>query len=280
MPSSKTILALALSAFCLVPAHPAAAQSPFYQHFRAHNAGMSAYQPSWMAPLCQADTRLGQGVKFSVANLQTNGTRQLVYGNGHGVSTILANRFQLDFNPPSFFRNHSASAPDGFGNAAAQVKFRIASGNAQHGNYALTAVLFHAFAPRGYQNGYLSSVYFPKLGYGRAFGPFNIQTMFDGQLPTARISAQGRAVDWNTAAQLHPTARIWLNLENNATFFYAGPCDGKRQDFLTPVAFYQLRRAAWSSTHALITFDAGMQIAATHYHQFNHNLITEMRIGF
>jgi hypothetical protein len=294
VPSSKTILSLALSAFCLASAHPAAAQSSFYQRpradnaatssfyqrFRAHNAGMAAYQPSWMAPLCQADTRIGQGIKFSVANLQTNGTRQIVYGNGHGFSTILANRFQLDFNPPSYFRNHSATAPDGFSNASAQVKVRIASGNAQHGNYAFTAVLFHAFAPRGYQNGYLSSVYFPKLGYGRAFGRFNIQSMFDGQLPTARIYAQGRAVDWNTAAQLHPTAHIWLNLENNATFFYAGPNDGKRENFLTPVAFYQIRRSSWSPTHALVTFDAGMQIATTRYHQFNHNLITEMRIGF
>lgn len=241
---------------------------------------MAGLQPTWMAPLCQADTRLFQGIKFSVSNQQTNGTRQIVYGNNHGFSTILANRFQFDFNPPSYFRNHSATSPDGFGNAAAQVKLRIASGDARHGNYALTAILFHAFAPRGYQNGYLSSVYYPKLGFGRAFGRFNIQTMLDGQLPTARIHAQGRAIDWNTAAQLHPTPHTWLNLEDNATFYYGGPSDGRKQDFLTPVAFYQLRRAAWGPTHASVTFDAGMQIATSRFHFSNHNLITEMRVGF
>lgn len=280
MPIPKIILALALAALWPLQPCPAAAQSSWYQRLRAHNAEMSAYQPSWMAPLCQADTRLGQGVKFSVANLRAPGLHQFIYGNDHGFSTVVGNRFQIDLNPPSLFRNHSATQPDGFGNAAVQMKYRIASGNAEHGNYALTAILYHAFAPRGAQNGYLSSVYYPRLGYGRAFGRFNVQTMFDGMLPTAKLYAQGRLVDWNTTTQFHPNPHIWLDVENNATFFCGGPFDGRKEDFLTPVAFYQIRRRTWAPTHALITFDAGMQIAATRFHQYNHNLITELRLSF
>ena len=276
----QTILALALSATCLTSACAAAAQSSAYERFRASNARMAAYQPSWMAPLCQTDTRLGQGIKFSVANLRAPGLHQIIYGNNHGFSTIAGNRFQFDFDPPSWFRNHSTTQPDGFGNAGAQVKYRIASGNARHGNYAFTAVLGHFFAPRGYQNGAFSSVYFPKLGYGRAFGRFNIQTMIDGMLPTAKIYAQGRAIDWNTTAQLHPTPQVWLDVEDNATYFHAGPFDGATQNFLTPVAFYAIRRASWGPTHAVLVFDAGMQIATSRFHYYNHNLITEMRIGF
>lgn len=276
----KTILALALAASCLASACAAAAQSSAYERFRANNARMAAFQPAWMAPLCQTDTRIGQGIKFSVANLRAPGLHQFIYGNNHGFSTIVGNRFQFDFDPPSYFRNHSATQPDGFGNAGAQVKFRIASGSAQHGNYAFTAVLTHFFAPRGYQNGAFSSMYYPKLGYGRAFGRFNVQTMLDGMLPTAKIAAQGRAIDWNTAAQLHPNPHIWLNLEDNATYLRGGPHDGATQNFLTPVAFYGIRRAAWGPTHATLVFDAGMQIATSRFHYYNHNLITEMRVGF
>jgi hypothetical protein len=255
----KAILSLALSASCLASARPAVAQSSFYQQIRAHNSAMTAVQPSWMAPLCQTDSRLGQGIKFSVANLRAPGMQQIIYGNNHGFSTIVGNRFQLDFDPPSWFRNHSATLNDGFGNAAAQVKVRIASGA---------------------QNGYLSSVYFPRLGAGRAFGRFNVQTMLDGSLPTGKIAAQGRAIDWNVTAQLHPNLHVWLDLENNATFIHAGPFDGATQNFVTPAAFYMVRRRSWGPTHALLTFDAGMQIATTRFHYYNHNLITEIRVGF
>jgi hypothetical protein len=278
--SFKTIPLLALLALCLASACPSAAQSSFYQHLRANNSRMAAYQPTWMAPLCQTDTRLGQGVKFSVANLRAPGMNQIVYGNNHGFSTIVGNRIQFDFDPPSYFRNHSATQPDGFGNAAVQVKYRIASGNAQHGNYALTAVLTHSFAPRAYQNGYFSSLYYPKLGYGRAFGRLSVQTMLDGQLPTANIYAQGRAIDFNTTAQFHPSLRLWLDIENNATYLFAGPFDGATQNFITPAAFYAVRHNSWGPGHALLIFDTGMQIATSRFHYYNHNLITEMRLSF
>lgn len=241
---------------------------------------MAALQPSWIAPLIQTDSRLGQGIKFSVSNSRAPGIHQIIYGNGHGFSTIVARRFQFDFNPPSWFRNHSATLKDGFGNAGAQVKVRIASGNAEHGNYALTAVLTHDFAPRGRQNGLLTSVYYPKLGAGRAFGRFNVQTMLDGTLPTGKIAAQGRSIDWNTTAQFHANPHVWLDLENNATFIHGGPWDGATQNFVTPAAFYVVRRKSWGPAHALLIFDAGMQIATTRFHENNHNLITEMRLGF
>jgi hypothetical protein len=233
-----------------------------------------------MAPLIQTDSRLGQGIKISVSNSQAPGVHQIIYGNGHGFGFIVARRFQFDYDPPSFFRNHSPALKDGFGNAAAQIKYRIASGNAEHGNFAFTAVLSHDFPQRGCQNGNLTSINHPKLGAGRAFGRFNLQTMLDGSLPTGKIALQGRSIGWNTTAQLHPDPHVWLDLEDNATFNHGGPCDGTTQNFITPAAFYMVRRKSWGLTHALLTFDAGMQIATTRFHSNNHNLITEMRVGF
>lgn len=81
-------------------------------------------------------------------------------------------------------------------------------------------------------------------------------------------------------AQVHPTARTWFDIENNTQFNLGGPHDSTTQNFITPAAFYMVRRAGWQPTHVALVFDGGMQIATTSYHSYNHNLITEVRIIF
>jgi hypothetical protein len=254
-------------------------QETSYEQFRGHNQAMTALQPAWMGPLIQSDSRLSQAARISVSNMYIP-TQTVSYGNNHGVSLIAANRFQFDFDPPAFFRNHCAALKDGFGNAAAQVKWRLASGNAEHGNFTLTAMLARSFTPGSQQNGMLTGAFFPKLAAGRAWGRFNVQTVVDGVLPTGKVTAQGRAVEWNLTAQAHPNAHLWFDIENNATFNRGGPFDGKTQNFITPAAFYMVRRRGWEPTHAAVVFDTGMQIATSGFHLYNHNLISEMRILF
>jgi hypothetical protein len=241
---------------------------------------MSKVQPSWMGPLIQTDARLAQGVKLSVSNSNFPPVQPTVYGNNHGFSLILDRRFQLDFVPPSFFRNHSSTHKDGFGNAGTQVKMRLASGNAQHGNYAVSAVLFHGFAPRTYQNQLLSSYYAPSIAAGRGFGRFALLSTLGGFLPTAKVEEQGRAIEWNLTAQAHASEHLWLDVENNTSYFFAGPADSQTQNFITPAAYYMVRRRDWGPEHTALVFDCGMQIATSHMHFYNHNLVTEMRILF
>jgi hypothetical protein len=199
------------------------AQQSRYQELRGHNAAMTAVQPSWMGPLIQSDARLSQAMRFSVSNANAPGAQIVSYGNNHGASLIGGTRFQFDFDPPAYFRNHSAALKDGFGNAGAQVKYRIASGNAEHGNFALTAILFHGFAPRAYENGLMTSYYCPKVATGMAFGQrFDLQSTLGGFLPTGKITIQGRAIEWNVTAQVHPDAHTWFDLEDNATFNAGG----------------------------------------------------------
>jgi hypothetical protein len=274
------ISSLALTLAFAAGVRSAPAQETAYAQFRAHNVQMKGLQPSWMGPVIQSDARLGQGVKFAVSNSDFPPVHPTIYGNNKGVSVIVQYRFQLDFDPPSFFRNHSSAQKDGFGNAATQVKYRIASGNADHGNFALTAVLFHGFGPRTYQNQLLSAYYVPSIAAGKAFGRFATLTTLGGFLPTAKIAAQGRAVDWNFTAQLHASEHVWFDIENNASFFHAGPFDGKVQNFITPAAFYMVRRKEWQPEHAAIVFDCAEQMATSSFHVYNHNLITEMRIMF
>jgi hypothetical protein len=258
----------------------ASAQQSFYERLRSNNASMTALQPTWMGPLIQSDGRLGQAIRFSVSNSTISGAHPLNYGNGKGIAMVVDRRFQIDLDPPAYFRNHSSTMKDGFGNAGTQVKYRIASGNAQHGNYAVSAVLYHAFAPRVYQNLLLTSFYVPSIAAGKAFGRFAVLENVGGFLPTSKIAQQGRGIEWNSTAQMHVSKYAWVDVEDNATFFRAGPFDGKTQNFITPAAFYMIRRKEWKPEQASVVFATGMQIATSNFHYYNHNLVTEMRVIF
>jgi hypothetical protein len=101
-----------------------------------------------------------------------------------------------------------------------------------------------------------------------------------GTLPTGKIATQGRSIAWNAVAQAHATPHVWFEVENNSTFYFAGSHDGKVQNFLLPAAFYVIRPKNWKQKHPFFIVDAGMQIATSGFHTYNHNLITEARILF
>lgn len=251
-----------------------------YAEFRGHNAAMAAVQPSWMGPLSQPDARLAQAVRVSVSDARFPTAQTISYGNNHGISLLTGTHLQVDLDPPSFFRNHSSTLHDGFGNAGTQVKWRIVSGNAEHGNFAVSALVYHAFAPRVEQNQMLTSFYVPAVVVGKGMGRFALLSEVGGVLPTGKIAQQGRGIEWNVTAQVHPTAKLWFDIENNALFNFAGPFDGKTQNFLTPAAFYMVKRSDWGPLHTAIVLDSGMQIATSGFYFYNHNLITEMRVLF
>jgi hypothetical protein len=73
---------------------------------------------------------------------------------------------------------------------------------------------------------------------------------------------------------------VWFEFENNATFYFAGSHDGKMQNFVTPAAFYVVRRKEWKPTHPFFILDGGMQMATSGFHTYNHNLISEARMLF
>ncbi|MGB8260528.1 MAG: hypothetical protein WCE75_09260 [Terracidiphilus sp.] len=258
----------------------ALAQDSLYQSFRSHNAEMTKLQPSWVAPLIQSDARLGQGVRLSVANMNWPGGQTISYGNNHGISLLARRRFQFDFNPPAYFRNHSAQLKDGFGNASTQVKMRLASGNAEHGNYIVSAALMRCFSPRAEQNGGLTGAWLPKVVAGKEWGRFVALSSLNGVLPTGKTSAQGRVIEWSATGEARTTAHLWLTIEDNAAWFRGSPIDGKMQNFLTPQAEYLVRSRKWAPSHAFYVFACGMQIATSSYHQYNHNLVAEARVLF
>lgn len=278
----KTLIAAFLGAVavCAAAVLPADGQETIWERLRGDNAKMTALQPAWMAPLVQSDSRLAQAVRLSVAQASAPGERIISYGNNHGISAIVGTRWQVDLNPPSYFRNHSQEFPDGWGNASTQVKFRIASGNEENGNFAVTAIFAQGFAPGAYENDALTGYSVPKLALGKALGHFDVQSTLGGVLPTGEIEQQGRAIEWNVTGQAHPTKRTWFDVEENATFNHGGPDDGRTQNFVTPAGFFLIKENSWGFRHPAAVFDGGMQIATSRFHLYNHNVITELRVLF
>jgi hypothetical protein len=258
-----------------VPAH-----SSFKERFFAHNYGMNRLQPSWPTPVAEAEPRLTQYYRFAFTNQYTAaGTQTVNYGNGRGGGIVAWNRFEFDWLPPGYIQHHS-TAQDGFGDNAVLVKYRIASGNAEHGNFIVTAMLNHTFASSSH-NGGLTDSWNPTLAGGIGFlKHFDVESALGGAMPTGKIATQGRSVAWNSLVHDHVTQHFWLELENNATFYFAGSHDGKMQNFITPATYYVFKRSEWKPTHPYLVFAGGMQIATSRFHTYNHNTIAEMRVLF
>jgi hypothetical protein len=226
------------------------------------------------------DPRIMQYAKLSFANSRTSaGTETTSYGNGKGIGIIGGDRYEFDVVPPAYIQ-HNSSAVDGFGDMSTLVKYRIASGNAEHGNFIATAILSHSFATGSYKNGATTDSYGPMLAGGYTFKQFDVISNLGGSMPTGKIQAQGRAITWNNVIQMHATRQIWFEVESNSSFYFSGSHDGKMQNLMTPGAFYVVRRKEWKPTHPFLIFDAAMQIATSSYHSLNHNAISEMRLLF
>jgi len=109
---------------------------------------------------------------------------------------------------------------------------------------------------------------------------FDVESTLGGTMPTGKIATQGRTIVWNALSQMHATSHVWFEVENNASFYFSGSHDGKMQNFVTPAAFYVVRRREWKPNHPFMIVDTGMQIATSGFHTYNHNLISEARLLF
>ncbi|HUB28377.1 MAG TPA: hypothetical protein VL967_01725 [Terracidiphilus sp.] len=241
---------------------------------------MSGLQPAMVTPLVASDPRLIQYYRFAFARQDTPGSTAITnYGNARGGGIILARRFEFDLLPPPYLQ-HTNAAADGFGDTSFNGKLRIASGNAEGGNFDIAASLAHCFATGSHTNGGRTDSFTPNVVAAFTVQKWSLVSALGGTLPTGKIAAQGRTIAWNEAAQLHASGHVWFELENNATFFFAGEHDGRMQNFLTPAAFYVLRRKQWEPTHTYAVFTTGMQIATSSRATYNHNWISELRVLF
>ncbi len=253
-----------------------------YARWSARTSAIQSKQPPWAVPLVTVYTGLFQVARTDVLRqIGPNGRDTWNFDNSKGVNFIPGANIELAFDLPPYIQHNSASVVDGWGDFSFLVKYRIASGNAQHGAYTLSAWVLTTVPTGQAKNGSTNASFQPNLGAGKGYHNFDVQTTIGATLPsgTPATTTAGRPLLWNTAAQYHVAKIFWPEVESNATFYKGGTNDGKVQEFLTPGIV--IGRCALHSENPKsrpgLAFGGGMQIAASHFHTFNHALILTAR---
>lgn len=241
-------------------------------------AETQAKQPDWLSPLATTSGRLKQEFRYDVWDQPSaQGNRTYQFGGGKGLEFITSSRTQLLAGIPSYTLHSPNGAPGGYGDLPLMLKFRIASAERGEGNYLLTFLL-GATAPTGsHRYGTGDGMLTPTLAFGKGWGAFDVQSTFGANLPTGNTSKLGRQLQWNSAFQYRAARKLWPELEVNSTFYKTGLNAGDKQVFLTPgLGFGRVRlRKGFRFSSA-----AGMQIAVTKFHTYDHRWMFSERISF
>jgi hypothetical protein len=254
----------------------------FYGWWSAQTNATQSKQPAWAVPLVTTYTGLFQVIRTDIVRqIAPARTDTWNFDNSKAVNFIIPrSNTEVAIDLPPYIE-HNTTAVDGWGDFSFLVKYRIASGNAKHGTYTLSAWALTTVPSGQAKNGSTNASVQPNLGGGKGFGNFDVQSTIGATLPTGApaTTATGRPVLWNTVAQYKIAKLFWPELESNATFFKGGPNDGKTQEFITPGLI--IGKCGLHPTDAKsrpgLTFGGGMQIATSKLHTYNHSLILTAR---
>ena len=237
-----------------------------------------AKQPDWLSPLATTSGRLKQELRYDIWDQPSSqGNRTYQFGGGKGLEFITSPRTQLLAGIPTYTLHSPDGAPGGFGDVPLMLKFRIVSAERGEGNYLLTFIL-GATAPTGSRRyGASDAVLTPTLAIGKGWGRFDVQSTFGANLPTGHTTKLGRQFQWNTAFQYQAAWKLWPELEVNSMFYKTGTNAGDKQVFLTPgLGFGRVRLGKGFRFSSA----AGLQIAVTRFHTYDHRWMFSERISF
>ena len=288
-------IALLLAATFLAATVATAQQAPaggasFIARYQARVTATQSRQPHWVTPLATVTPRLEQEFRTDFVR-QTNAKRFNTWnlGNSKGLELIPERHTELLFNLPPFFSREAPNTRDGFGDISFLAKERVFARNEEHGN-AIVTVFLGATIPTGKNgNGSCCAVVTPTLAVGKGFGLVALTSTAGGSLPASNSKGLGHTIVWNNVVQYRVAKTgierfFWPEVEINTNFYSGGANDGKTQVYATPglvVGRIPLSHDAEGKPGRLgLTFGAGEQIALTHFHTNNHNLIFTVRLPF
>jgi hypothetical protein len=282
-----TTLALALSPSVLAQSsQPVQNSSPQSENFIGRwldrVTATQAQQPNWAVPVFSPYPMLIQVFRADFDRQITSAGTTWNYGSSKGLNLIPFKNTEIDIYYPPYLQHNSAKSIDGFGDMSFVGKYRILAGNNEHGNYMLSALVITTIPTGSHSNGSTDATVNPTLAGGKGFGKFDVQTTLGATLPTGDTTKLGRPVLWNATAQYHLSKYLWPELESNETLYHGGANDGKKQEFLTPgliFSKYKLRPHDPKSRLG-VAGGAGMQIATSSFHTYNHQLVLTTRFLF
>jgi hypothetical protein len=230
-----------------------------------------------MTPVATVTPRLEQEFRFDVMHQITTSGDVTNLDGGKGLELIPTSRTELLINLPPYMVHENPASIDGLGDASFTLKCRFFARDEKKGNAIITGFLGGSVPTGSHKNGSISAVVTPTLAGGKGWGWFDVQSTLAGTLPVNSVDKLGHTVASNTAFQAHAVKKLWPEIEVNSTMWAGGDNDGKKQTFVTPgIVFGRFpihKRIALAG-------GAGFQIATTHFHQNNHNLIFTLRMPF
>jgi len=278
-----SLLVLLVTASAVAQNNAAApASGNFYARYSTRVNAIQSHQPNWPPPLVTTYTGLFQVVRADVLRQITpTHTDTWNYGNSKGVAFIPWDRTEIDINLPPYIQHNNPTVHDGAGDMSFLGKVRLASGNEKHGAYNLCAFVVATIPTGSYKNGSTTASIAPSLAMGKGFGRLAIQTTAATTLYTGKpaTTTSGNPVVWNLAGQFRVGKLFWPEIESNATFYKGGSNHGKIQEFVTPGLLIGKCKLHPEDPHsrAGAAFGAGMQIATSQFHSYNHELVLTAR---
>ncbi|HLZ41742.1 MAG TPA: transporter [Candidatus Sulfotelmatobacter sp.] len=236
-----------------------------------------AEQPHWIAPLFTTTPRLLEQLRFDIATQPKKGFETTNFGGGKGLEIIPFRNTEILISTPPYVIQDKPGVEDGIGDMSFLLKYRVAAGNEEAGNYIVTAFLGASVPTGTYSNGATSAILMPTLAAGKGWGHFDFQTTFGITLPTNHRDKLGTPLAHNVAFQYRILGKLWPELEVNYTFWTNGSLAGDKQVFLSPglIAgkFHLWRRLG-------VTVGGGVQIPVTHFHAVDRTYLTSVRFPF
>ena len=200
-----------------------------------------ADQPSWAAPLNTVTPLLKEFVQYSQAyQTQANGANLALYNGGSpGVGIhIIPDYYNEVFigTPTDQVRTNKLSASGLIDMPFLLLKTRLASANAENGDYVVTAYL-SGQAPIGIRPFTLNSYYItPTIAAGKGWGDFDIQATVGTPWPTSNLDKLGGQLATSVTFQYHLFEYLWPEFSMNDTYWFNGPRQGLNQLLIGPDA--------------------------------------------
>lgn len=237
-----------------------------------------AEEPTWITPIVTSTPRLEEKYRFDFSHQEgLAGARTENFGGGKGLDLIPARNLEITLGVPPYLTHSPASSSNGWGDAGFTVRYRLLSSN-EIAHDGMLTLIFAASAPTAtHGDGAGHWLFTPTVAAGKGWGNFVVQSSFAVTLPGGGLARLGSPVAWNTAFQYRVLQKLWPELEVNSTFWPNGSRSGKDQFFISPGLLVGRLHLA---NRLGLTFGAGMQIAATRFHAYNHNLILTVRLPF
>lgn len=258
------------------------AQDNFFTRWQERATSLQSRQPSWSVPLNSPYPMLIQVFRADFTRqIASAGTTTWIYGNTKGLNLIPGFNSEFDVYYPPYIQ-HNSTAKDGFGDTSFVYKYRFRAEPQGQGNYLLSAQLMGTIPTGSYSNGSTDASVTPTLMGGKGFERFDVISTLGGNLPTGDMAKLGRTIAWNTTGQCHVGRYFWPEIESNATYYFGGKNDGKMQNFLLPglTAGKIKLHSSDAKSRPGFNLGAGMQIATSHFHSYNHALVFTGRFLF